>query len=200
MRLTKYLAFCFLFLLSYVIYTNGQAAKAELTGDIRDQNGALVALAKVTLTDVATDQTFSASSNAGNYTITNLRPGVYTVVVEANGFKQSVREGVRLTTGERVRVDVALEAGGVSETVTVNQDASLLRTESGSLGQVIRNRKIVDIPLNGRNFLSLVTLSAGVAQPPPTTAGPSFPRINGGRPRTNEYLFDGISVLQPEPG
>jgi hypothetical protein len=97
-------------------------------------------------------------------------------------------------------VDVVLQPGVVAETVTVSQDASLLRTETGSLGQVIRNRKIVNLPLNGRNFLSLVTLSAGVAQPPPTTAGPSFPRINGGRPRTNEYLFDGISVLQPEPG
>ena len=89
---------------------------------------------------------------------------------------------------------------GSRRIVTVNQDASLLRTESGSLGQVVRNNKIVDIPLNGRNFLSLVTLSAGVAQPPPTTAGPSFPRINGGRPRTNEYLFDGISVLATGTG
>src|SRR6266851_943272 len=103
-------------------------------------------------------------------------------------------------TQERVAVTEIAIGQTYSTTVTVTHDASLLRTESGSLGQVIGNRKIVDIPLNGRNFLSLVTLSAGVAQPPPTTAGPSFPRINGGRPRTNEYLFDGISVLQPEPG
>src|SRR4030095_9968774 len=105
---------------------------------------------------------------------------------EADGFKLFVREGLRLATGERLRVDVVLVPGALAETLTISEDASLLRTESGSLGQVIRNRKIVDIPLNGRNFLSLVTLSAGVAQPPPTTAGPSFPRINGGRPRTNE--------------
>jgi hypothetical protein len=110
-----------------------------------------------------------------------LKPGLYNITIEANGFKQSVREGVRLATGERVRLDFVLEPGAVTEVVTINQDASLLRTESGSLGQVIGNRKIVDIPLNGRNFLSLVSLSAGVAQPPPTTAGPSFPRINGGR-------------------
>ena len=196
--------FCFavwaLTVLAYVSVAQAQAAKAELVGEVRDQNGSLVTQARITATEVATSQTSQATTEDGSYTITNLRPGLYNIAVEARGFKQSVREGVRLATGERVRLDFVLEPGAVSEVVTVNQDASLLRTESGSLGQVIRNRKIVDIPLNGRNFLSLVSLSAGVAQPPPTTAGPSFPRINGGRPRTNEFLFDGISVLQPEPG
>jgi len=180
---------------------SAQAGKAEVTGEVRDQNGAAIVQSRVVATEVATDQTYSAIINEnGGYTITNLKPGIYNLTVEANGFKRFAREGVRLATGERVRVDVELQPGAMSESVTVTQDASLLRTESGSLGQVIRNRKISDIPLNGRNFLSLVSLSAGVAQPPPTTAGPSFPRINGGRPRTNEYLFDGISVLQPEPG
>ncbi|MGH9769408.1 MAG: TonB-dependent receptor domain-containing protein, partial [Blastocatellia bacterium] len=84
--------------------------------------------------------------------------------------------------------------------VIIKSDASLLRAETGSLGQVIPNRRIVDLPLNGRNFFSLITLAPGVAAPPPTTAGPSFPRINGGRPRVNEFLFDGVSALQPEPG
>ena len=190
-----------LFCLSSVASVHAQAGKAELTGEVRDQNGAVVASARVAATEVATAQTYSSSvTESGDYTITSLKPGIYNVAVEANGFKRFVREGVRLATGERIRLDIVLEPGAVAETVTISQDASLLRTESGSLGQVIRNQKIVDIPLNGRNFLSLVTLSAGVAQPPPTTAGPSFPRINGGRPRTNEYLFDGISVLQPEPG
>src|SRR5262249_51816752 len=150
--------------------------------------------------EIATRQATSRMADDGDYTITNLKPGVYNVTAEANDFKQSTYAGVNLATGERVRLDFVLEPGALSETVTVNQDASLLRAESGSLGQVISNHKIVDLPLNGRNFLTLVTLAAGVAQPPPTSAGPSFPRINGGRPRTNEYLFDGISVLQPEPG
>ena len=178
----------------------GQAAKAELLGQVKDQNSGLIQRATIVVTDTASGQSISKVAEDGNYTFTNLKPGTYNISVEANGFKQSVREGVRLSTGERVRVDVVLEPGSVSELLTVSQDASLLRTETGSLGQVISSRKITNIPLNGRNFLSLVGLSAGVAQPPPTTAGPSFPRINGGRPRTNEYLFDGISVLQPEPG
>src|ERR1700730_11754170 len=204
MRLRNHLSIVFLVVLSCVVAgttTHAQAGEAEITGTVRDQNSATIARARVALTEVTTGQTYSTTvTDHGDYTITNLKPGSYDVSVEADGFKRFVREGVRLATGERVRVDVELQPGAVAENVTVNQDASLLRTESGSLGQVIRNRKIVDIPLNGRNFLSLVTLSSGVAQPPPTTAGPSFPRINGGRPRTNEYLFDGISVLQPEPG
>lgn len=200
MRLSLNLTFCSLFILTLASSAHPQAAKAELVGEVRDQNGALVQNAKVTLTEVATGQTSSKVSSDGSFIMTNLKPGIYNVAVEAGGFKQSLQEGVRLATGERVRLDVVLDPGAVTELVTVVQDASLLRTESGGLGQVVSNQKIVDIPLNGRNFLSLVTLSAGVAQPPPTTAGPSFPRINGGRPRTNEYLFDGISVLQPEPG
>ncbi len=200
MRLISNLTLCTLIVLSFASTVHPQAAKSELIGEVRDQNDALVSNAKITLTEVATGQTATQVSSDGTFILTNLKPGVYNVAVEAAGFKQSLREGVRLATGERVRLDVVLDPGAVTELVTVVQDASLLRTESGGLGQVITNRKIVDIPLNGRNFLSLVTLSPGVAQPPPTTAGPSFPRINGGRPRTNEYLFDGISVLQPEPG
>ena len=78
----------------------------------------------------------------------------------------------------------------------IRADAPLLRTESGALGQVISNRSVTSLPLNGRSFLPLAGLAPGVALP----FGSQLPRINGGRPRVNEYLFDGISVLQPEPG
>jgi len=178
-----------------------QAAQAELTGDVRDGSGAGVPKATVTATQTETgDVTKTTSGKDGVYTVTNLRPGPYNVTVEASGFRRFVQEGVRLMTGERIRLDVALTVGGVNEEVKVSADASLLRTETGSLGQVIPNRRIVDLPLNGRNFFTLITLAPGVAAPPPTTVGPSFPRLNGGRPRVNEFLYDGISALQPEPG
>ncbi len=181
--------------------TRAQAGRSEITGVIHDQRGGRIPQGRILVTEVSTNQVLVATiGEAGVFTITNLKPGNYTVTVEAQGFKTFVRSGVQLATGERVRLDIVLQPGEVNESITISEDASPLRTESGSLGQVVSNRKIVDMPLNGRNFLSLVGLSAGVAQPPPTTSGPSFPRINGGRPRTNEYLFDGISVLQPEPG
>src|SRR5262245_7369366 len=178
-----------------------QASQAELTGDVRDGSGAGVAKAIITATQTETgDVTTTTSGKDGVYIVTNLRPGLYKVVVEMQGFRRFVQEGLRLTTGERIRLDVSLTVGGVNEEVKITADASLLRTETGSLGQVIPNRRIVDLPLNGRNYFSLITLVPGVAAPPPTTAGPSFPRLNGGRPRVNEFLYDGISALQPEPG
>ena len=75
-------------------------------------------------------------------------------------------------------------------------DAPIVRAETASLGMVVENEQVVQLPLNGRTFILLAALAPGVALPP----GTQLPRINGGRPRTNEYLFDGISVLQPEPG
>src|SRR5262249_17368910 len=162
--------------------------------------GAGVAKATITVTQTETgDVTKTTSGQDGGYTVTNLRPGLYTVTVEAPSFRRFVQEGVRLTTGERIRLDMSLTVGGVNEQVKVTPAPRLLRPEPASLGQLILNRRIVDLPLNGRNFFTLITLVPGVAAPPPTTAGPSFPRLNGGRPRVNEYLYDGISALQPEP-
>ncbi len=178
-----------------------QVAQGELIGEVRDAAGAGVAQATVIVTQEATGAEITiVTSKDGSYAITNLRPGRYTVTVSKQNFRRAVRTDIQLTTGERIRVDMTLAVGRLQEEIRISADASLLRTETGSLGQVIPHRRIVDLPLNGRNFFSLVTLVPGVAAPPPTTAGPSFPRINGGRPRVNEYLYDGISALQPEPG
>ena len=179
----------------------GQAGQAEITGEVRDSSRAGVTGATVTITHTATgDVTTTTTREDGVFTVINLRPGLYSVTVELHGFRRFVQEGVRLTTGERIRLDVTLTVGAIDEAVKISADASLLRTETGSLGQVIPNRGIIGLPLNGRNYFSLITLVPGVAAPPPTSAGPSLPRINGGRPRVNEFLYDGISALQPEPG
>jgi len=178
-----------------------QAGKSELIGYLTDANGASIPSVRVLLTETAINRIVETTSDtSGTFIFTNQKPGLYSIRFEADGFTPLVREGVTLTTGERIRIDTQLQVITLDTTVTITSDAPLLRGETSSLGQVIDNKKIVDLPLNGRNFLSLVGLAPGVAQPPRTTEGASLPRINGGRPRTNEYLFDGISVLQPEPG
>jgi hypothetical protein len=174
-----------------------QSGSAELTGEVHDPSSATVAKATVTIHEQAAGQDFSTeTSSAGIFFIAHLRPGLYDLSVSAPGFKRFVQSGILLKTGERVRLDVNLVVGASSESITVTGDAPLLRTESASLAQVIPNQAIVNLPLNGRTFVGLVGLSTGVALPPAS----QLPRLNGGRPRVNEYLYDGVSVLQPEPG
>jgi hypothetical protein len=178
---------------------HAQIAGGALSGRIVDSAGASVPGAVVSVTDVNTMRTrIVVTDLAGSYGVPTLAPGSYRVRAELSGFRTLVREGIRLATGEQVRLDLTLEVGDLTEALTVRADASLVDRNTAGLGHVIDNRKIVDLPLNGRSFIVLATLAPGVAVPPPPAA--PLPRINGGRPRTNEYLFDGISVLQPEPG
>ncbi len=176
-----------------------QIGTGALIGDVVDQARAVVPGAAVTVTAVGTGVSrTTVTGGAGRFAVRGLLPGIYRVRVELSGFRPLTREGVRLATGETVRLDLQLDLGDLAEAITVTADAPLLRDQISGLGHVVDNRRIVDLPLNGRSFISLASLAPGVALPPPPAA--PFPRINGGRPRTNEYLFDGISVLQPEPG
>ncbi len=175
-----------------------QSGSGDLAGSVTDANGAGVNGAKITVSsqDAAGVAVSTESTEAGDYAIASLRPGVYTVRVTAPGFVTLNRAGVSIRTGQRERVDLRLQAGAADQVVNVTADASLLQTESGALSTVIGSQSIVALPLNGRNMISLTTLAPGVSLPP----GTLLPRINGGRPRTNEYLYDGVSALQPEPG
>jgi hypothetical protein len=176
---------------------SAQIGAGQLTGVIRDRTGAALAGAAVSATDTARNVSRTVTASAsGVYAFTSLMSGGYRVTVELPGFQPASRDDVVIATGETLRLDIELTLGGVQESVTVTRDIALLRTGTASLGQVVSNEKVVGLPLNGRSFITLASLAPGVALPP----GSQLPRINGGRPRTNEYLFDGISVLQPEPG
>src|SRR5215471_15941068 len=175
----------------------GQIGAGEITGIVTDAAGAAVPGATITVTAVATNrQIVLVSTSDGVYTAPSLLPGEYRIDVELVGFRPVRRTGVRVSTGETARIDFELAVGGVQEQLTVVADSPIVRAETASLGTVVENEQVVQLPLNGRLFIMLAGIVPGVALPPNSV----LPRINGGRPRTNEYLFDGISVLQPEPG
>jgi hypothetical protein len=174
-----------------------QVAGGTITGVVKDQAGAAVPGATVTVVDIGTGrQRVVTSSREGVYAAAGLVPGTYRVDAALSGFRPLRRTGIRLATGQTVQLDINLAVGDVREQVTVTADAPVLRTATASLGTLVEHEQVVQLPLNGRSFILLASLAPGVAMP----ASSPLPRINGGRPRTNEYLFDGISVLQPEPG
>ena len=183
-------------LLGISLSAAAQSGSGDLTGNVTDTSGAAVAGARVEARSALGEAIRTETSSGGRYVLTSLRPGSYAVRIEASGFATLERVGVTVRTGERVALDLQLRAGDARQVVTVTADAPLLQRESGSLATGIASRSVEQLPLNGRNVVSLVTLAPGVSLPP----GTLLPRINGGRPRTNEYLYDGVSALQPEPG
>lgn len=175
----------------------GQAGRAELLGTIQDPSGRPVSKAKVEAEDQATGARYAVlSDERGEYHILGLPAGQYLLTVEQSGFHLFRQSGVTLRLADRAVLDVKLEVGQLSQSVHVRAAAPLLQTASGEVNLHVAEKIISTLPLDGRNFIPLVALSPGVALP----NGQFLPRINGGRPRTNEYLYDGISVLQPEPG
>ncbi len=169
----------------------------ELKGRVTDASGAALPGAKVTLTRAGTKVSLPvATTSAGEYDYTQLTSGVYNLTIEQAGFTRLDRQGVTVTTGETVLLDLSLKAGSADQVVTVVGDAPLLQAGTSDIATTIPGREVIALPLNSRNFIQLTQLAPGVSLPPGTV----LPRINGGRPRTNEYLYDGISALQPEPG
>lgn len=134
-----------------------------VTGEVKDASGAVVAGAAITVRNTATNGVRNATTNQdGVYTIPALVPGMYEVKAERQGFKSSARSNVELQVQQTARVDFALEVGQVSEMVEVSSALPLLTTEDATVGTVIEQKRITDLPLNGRNFFSLVALSPNV--------------------------------------
>ncbi len=176
----------------------GQAGRAELFGTVKDPAGLPIPKAKITAENQATAAQYVTNTDErGEYHLLGLPPSGYTVIVEQPGFRIYRQTGITLRLGDQIALDVSLEVGQPTQSIEVNAAATLLQTASGSVNFSVDQRKIETLPLDGRNFIPLVALSPGVALP---GSGSLLPRINGSRPRTNEYLYDGISVLQPEPG
>src|SRR6266571_6925701 len=136
----------------------------SISGVIRDASGAVIPGATVTVTNPATNQVRSAISNeAGVYNFPVLQPGRYNIKVELPGFRTITQNDLELQVQQSARLDFTLQVGEISQTVEVSGTAALIATENATVGTVIENKRIVDMPLNGRNFLQLVSLSPNVS-------------------------------------
>ncbi len=143
-----------------------QGPTASVTGDVRDPTGAVVAGAKVTALHTATGVSRSTlSDTSGGFVIPALPPGSYEFSAESSGFKRELRSGVVLQVDQQTRLDFQLQLGASSDVVNVEAGAPVTETESASTGEVIDNKKVVELPLNGRQFYSLALLAPGAYQP-----------------------------------
>jgi outer membrane receptor protein involved in Fe transport len=180
----------------------------EVSGTIVDPTGAIIAGATVTITNVATGLTRTTQSNeAGVYRFPSLPPGVYTIQVKHTGFRTVTRTNVRIEVQQSARIDFEMPVGDVTETVEVKAEAALLASENATVGTVIENRRIVELPLNGRNYLQLVSLAPNVSFGFPS-AGQAVARqggiraeqsiaVAGQRAQFNHFTLDGIENTDP---
>ncbi len=180
----------------------------EINGEVTDQTGAVAANANVTATHTATNTTRTTRTNeVGLYSFPALNPGAYQVKVEVPGFQTAVRSNIELQVQQTARVDFALSLGQTSQTVEISANAVMLTTESAAVGTVIEQKSIVELPLNGRDFLQLVALSPsvsyGFAAPNQASRRQGGSRasenisIAGMRGTWNNYTLDGISNTDP---
>ncbi|HKE31641.1 MAG TPA: carboxypeptidase-like regulatory domain-containing protein, partial [Candidatus Angelobacter sp.] len=151
-------------LLSIVFVPSMQAAPTgTILGTIRDANGSVVSGATVTALHIETNFSRSVvTDNNGDYIIASLPIGAYKITAALQGFKQAVMPDVVLQVDQKARIDINLEIGDITNQVTIAGTAPLVETERSSVGQVVDNQKIVDLPLNGRDFTQLAALTPGV--------------------------------------
>jgi outer membrane receptor protein involved in Fe transport len=186
------------------------AQQASLTGRIADKSDAAIVGATVKVTNLDTGIVRQSQTNSeGIFNVPFLQPGNYRVTVEANGFKTASREGLKLDVNQAANIGMVLEPGVVTETVQVSSDAPLLDSESPALNQVIESQQVANLPLNGRNYIQLATLSAGslpTRGPTTSLAGVLSGNTNisaniaGGRDDSNSFLLDGVESRQPWVG
>ncbi|MGH9841490.1 MAG: TonB-dependent receptor domain-containing protein [Blastocatellia bacterium] len=192
-----------LFLVVSTLSLNAQTPSGEISGVVSDANGSVVAGVKVSLTNIATNAAREVQTNeSGLYSFPALPPGIYTLKAEKQGFRRVERKNIEVLVGSANRIDILLEVGEMTSVVEIAGGAPVLQSENASIGTVIENRSIVELPLNGRNYLQLASLIPGA-----TTYGPASAQgqqrmggsrnsfalnVAGQRIHFNHYSLDGI--------
>ncbi len=196
-RKNGYIALTFLcFLFASTQYGLSQVDEGSVTGTVQDASGAVVPNAQVVLLNKDQGITLQVQTGAsGEYVFSPVRIGHYSVSVSAPGFSKTTQENLSVSVGQRLQVNVQLKLGAATETVEVNTAPAVLQTDESSVGQVITEKSINDLPLNGRNFTFLAQLGAGTQSAQADTRGNAASgafSANGLRPAQNNYLLDGI--------
>ena len=189
-------------LLSYAVAaTAAQTNTGEISGVVRDAQGGVLPGTTVVAEHVESGTRVErVTDEQGRYFLPSLRVGTYLLTVELTGFRRVLRSGVIVQLGQTLALDFTLEVGGLTEEIRVTGDVPLLQATNAEISDVIENRQVVQIPLNGRNFLALAQLSDAVVIPPGGTRGDALqqagplPNVGGQRSGHNIYLLDGVKV------
>ncbi len=180
----------------------GQLTTADILGTVTDSTGAVLPNANITIVNLGTHETRNATSNgSGDYQVTLLPVGHYSITVKAQGFKTTTTPDLSVEAGDRARADLHLETGGESETVTVEASTPLLQADNATVSSTVTAKAVQDLPLNGRNFVQLVQLVPGANEGPGnglTSGGRPDDRrvsasfsVNGQDDTLNNYIIDG---------
>ena len=183
-------------------HITAQQVDGRIHGSVLDSSGAVVGGAVVEVQRIETGATRYATSGAsGRYTVPALSPGSYSISVSAEGFRPVSSEPIQLSLGGEAEASFVLQVGPASDAITVSGESSALETSQAAIGNVIPNRFIVSLPLNGRNFLHLLLLVPGAA--PAAVGSPGSERgrfafqTNGARESANSFLYDGVYAIDP---
>ena len=172
-----------------------QTPTASVVGRVVDASGGVVPGVAIKVTNLDTNQTRTAASNhAGDYTIPYLQPGKYTMEADCQGFSTYKHSGFTLAVDQEQRIDIKLEVGSTSQTVTVVETPEALNTESGARGDVTSNAELTEMPLNGRNYSDLAYLTGGVV--PKGDGGDGQFAVNGARADNVSFMVDGMNNTQ----
>ena len=187
-----------------------QETRGAIQGRVTDSTGAVIAGVEVRAANIATGVAASARTNeSGNYVLPYLLTGKYTLTAQAPGFRKSIREGIEMRISDRVDVNIELQVGETSESIEVKEETPLLETASASLGQVVDQKRMVDLPTFGGSVMVLVQLAPGVINTTDMRLAKSGSfsinknsqiATDGAGQYNNEFTLDGVSNTQAEGG
>src|SRR5450755_2028804 len=209
-RSSRFTNFCAAVIVAAILAAGAmaQVESGRFVGRITDSSGAVVAHASVSARNVGTNLALNAVTDSnGDYVITPVSAGTYVLSVTAPGFATSTTENIELQVGQSAREDLQLKVGASTTTVQVTAEAPLLNTDTATIGTVVTNQQLTDLPLNGRGFFRLAELTPGAALLPAT--GNSLPirpeivngnTISGIRGSAVSFLLDGVDVSEQHQG